>query len=97
MFVVQVVVMYPALMYYELHIRFFLQLLMYYKHLVLNIISDPILLYDIAQSNNIGDGSLAKPNIFVVTRHFCLVGHYHCSTVAIKSHTSVGLECICDQ
>ena len=68
-----------------------------YKNLVFTIISDPILLYDISQINNVGDGSLAKPNVFVVTRHFCLVGHYHCSTVALKLHTVAGLVCLLDQ
>ena len=43
-----------------------------YKILVFNIISDSILLYDVAQSNNICDGFFAKPNVFVVTRHFAL-------------------------
>ena len=68
-----------------------------YEHLVLTIISEPILLYDTAQSNNVGDGSLAKPNVFVLARHFCLVGHYHGPIVALKSHTAAGLECLCDQ
>ena len=45
---------------------------MEYENIVLTIISDPILMYDIAQSNNIGDGSLAKINVFVVTHHFSL-------------------------
>ena len=50
----------------------FLRFLVDYKHLVITIIIDSILLYDISQSNNIGDGSLAKINVFVVTRHFAL-------------------------
>ena len=84
-------------MHSELHIRYVLHFLVEYKHLVITIISDLIFLYDIAQSNIIGDGSLAKPICFVVTRHFCLGGHYHCSTVALKSHTAVGFECPCNQ
>ena len=47
-------------MHYELHIRFVLRFLVDYEHLFTTIISDPIFLYDIAQSNNIGDGSLNK-------------------------------------
>ena len=70
---------------------------MKYKHLVTTIISDLIFMYDIAQFNNVGDGSLAIPNVFVETRHFCLVVHYHGSTVALKSHTATGLERLCDQ
>ena len=48
-------------MHSELHIRFLLRLLVDYKHLVITIISEPILLYDISQRNNISDSSLAKP------------------------------------
>ena len=33
----------------------------------------------------------------MVTRHFFLVGRYHCSTVALKSHTAVGIEFLYDQ
>ena len=68
-----------------------------YEHLALTIIGDLILLYDISQSNNLGDGSLAEPICFVIARHFCLLGHYHDTTVAIESHNAAGLECICDQ
>ena len=84
-------------MHFELHIRFFLRFSVDYEHLVLTIISDLILMYDISQSNNVGDGSLAKPNLFVVTLNFCLVGHSHGTTLALKSHTSARLERICDQ
>ena len=33
----------------------------------------------------------------MATCHFCLVGHYHCSTVALKLHTAAGFECLCNQ
>ena len=55
------------------------------------------MLCDIDQSNNVGDGSLAEPNVFVTALHFCLVCHYHGTTVALESHTAAGLEHICDQ
>ena len=61
--------MQPALVHYELHIWFVLRFLVDYEHLVFDIISDPILLYDVAQRNNVGDVSLAEPNCFVVARH----------------------------
>ena len=89
--------MYPALVHSELYIRFVLRFYVDYEHIVPTIISDLILMYDIAQSYNVGDGSLAKPNAFVVTHHFCLVGHYHGYTVALKLHTDSGLERLCDQ
>ena len=89
--------MQPTLVHYELHIWFVLRFLVEYEHLVFTIICDPIFLYDIAQRNNVGDGSLAEPNIFVVARHFCLVDHYHGTTVAIDSHSAAGLERLCDQ
>ena len=84
-------------MHSELHIWFVLCFLVDYEHLVLTIISDPILLYDISQSYNIGYGSLAEPNVFVITRHLCLVGHYYGSTTALESHTATGFERLCDQ
>ena len=84
-------------MHSELHIWFVLYFLVDYEHLVLTIISDPILLYDVAQSNNVGDGSLTEPNVFVVTRNFCLVGPFHGSIIAIESHAAAGLEHLCDQ
>ena len=35
--------------------------------------------------------------IFVVARHFCIVGHYHSTTIALESHASDGLVSLCDQ
>ena len=84
-------------MHSELHIRFVLHFSVDYKHLVFTITSEPILLHDISQSNNICDGSLAKPNVFVIARHFCLVGHYHGTTIALESHASAVLVSLCDQ
>ena len=55
--------MQPALVHSEFHIWFALRFLVDYEHLVFTIIGDPILLYDVAQSNDVGDGSLAEPNI----------------------------------
>ena len=89
--------MQPALVHYEFHIWFSLRFSVDNEHLVLTIICDPILLYDIDQSNNVGDGSLAESNVFVIARHFCLVGHYHGITVDLESHTAAGLERLCDQ
>ena len=66
LFIARVIVMHPALVHSELHIWFDLHFLVNYELLVLTIIGDPILLYDIAQSNIVGDGSLAEPNVFVI-------------------------------
>ena len=89
--------MQPTLVHYELHIWFVLRFLVEYEHLVFTIIGDPILLYDIAQRNNVGDGSLAEPNIFVVARHFCLVDHYHVTTISPESHAAAVLVRLCDK
>ena len=89
--------MQPAFVHSEFHIWFFLRFLVEYEHLVFTIIGDPILLYDVAQSNDVGDGSLAEQNVFVVARHFCLVGHYHGTTIALESHAAAGLVSLCDQ
>ena len=91
MFIAQVIVIQTALVHSELHIFFALRFLVDYEHLVLAITGDPILLYDIAQINNVGDGSLAEPIFFVLAHHFFLVGHYHGTTVYIESHTTVVL------
>ena len=68
-----------------------------YEHLVFTIIGDPIFLYNVSQSNDVGDGSLAEPNVFVMARHLCLVGHYHGTTIAFESHAAAGLVSLCDQ
>ena len=97
MCIARVIVIQPALVHFELHIRFVLRFSVDYEHLFLTIISDPILLYDVSQIDDVGDGSLAEPNICVVTRHFCLVVHYHGTTIALESRYAAGLECLCDQ
>ena len=84
-------------MHSELHIWFALRFLGDYEHLVLTIIGDPILMYEVAQSNDVGDGSLAKPNVFVISRHFCRVGRYYGIIIALDSHADAGLVRICDQ
>ena len=68
-----------------------------YEHLVLAIIGDPILMYDVSKSNDVGDGSLAEPNVFVIAHHFCLVDRYHGTTIALESHAAAGLVSLCDQ
>ena len=46
--------MQPALVHSELHIWFDLRFSVDYEHLVPTIICEPILLYDVAQSNDVG-------------------------------------------
>ena len=58
-----VILMKPALLHSELHIWFSLRLLSGYEHLVITIIGEPTLLYDVAQNNDVGDGSLSETNI----------------------------------
>ena len=89
--------MQPPLVHSEFHIWFDLRFSVDYEHLVFTIIGDPIFLYNVSQSNDVGDGSLAEPNIFVIAQHFCLVGHYHGTTIALESHAASGLVSLCDQ
>ena len=96
-FIAWVIEMQPALVNSELHIWFAPCFSVDYEHPVLIIIGDPILLYDIDQINNVGDGPLSEANIFVIARHICLVVHYHGTNVALESHTSSGIGRICDQ
>ena len=84
-------------MYSEFHIWFAFRFLVEYGHLVFTIIGDPIFLFDLAQSNDIGYGSLAELNVFVIARYFCLVGHYYGTTIALESHSAAGLLSLCDQ
>ena len=86
-FITQVIVMQTALVYSELHILFTICFSVDYEHIVLAIIGDPILLYEVAQRNDVVNGSLVEPNVFVTARHFCLVGHYHVTTISLESHT----------
>ena len=72
MFIARFIVMQPTFWHSELHIWFSLHFLVDYEHIVLTIIGDPILLYEVAQSYDVGDGSLDEPNIFVIARHFPL-------------------------
>ena len=87
----------PVIVHSELHIWFALRFSVDYEHLVFTIIGEPILLYDVAQSNNVGCGSLDEPNVFVIARHFFPVGHYQVTTIALESHAASGLVSLCDQ
>jgi hypothetical protein len=64
----------------------------YHKHLIITIVSDSVLLDDIAQSDDIGDGFLVVPHVRMIARHLCLVGNHHGSTIALQSHTLAGSE-----
>ena len=54
-------------------------------------------MYDVYQSNDVGDGSLAEPKVFVIARNFCLVGHCHGTTIVLESHAAAGLVSVCNQ
>jgi hypothetical protein len=60
---------------------------MYNKHQIVTIICDTILIYQLAQCYDIGNGSSAEPYSLVVTLHRCFSSYYHCATVALESHT----------
>ena len=59
-FIARVILMQPAPVHFEFHIWFPLRFSVDYGHLVFTIIGDPILLYDVAQSNDLGYGSIAE-------------------------------------
>ena len=52
--------MQPALVHSEFYFCFALRFSVDHEHLVFTIIGDPILLYEVAQSNDVGDGYLAE-------------------------------------
>jgi hypothetical protein len=56
----------------EFHIWLGLLFSVYNKHQIVTIICDAILIYLIAQYNDIGDGSGAEPYSLVVALHRCL-------------------------
>ena len=33
----------------------------------------------------------------MIARHFCLVGHYHGTTIALESHAAAGIVRLCEQ
>ena len=86
-----------TLVHSEFHICFDLRFSVEYEHLFYSIIGDLIFLYDVAQSNDVVDGSLSETNVFVIARYFCLVGHYHGNNIALESHDVAVLLSLCDQ
>ena len=54
-FIARFILMQPTFVHSELHIWFSLHFLVEYEHLVLPIMGDPIFLYDVYQSNDVGD------------------------------------------
>jgi hypothetical protein len=62
----RVVVMQPTLMHSKLHIWFGLRLPLDHKHQIITTVCDAILIYQIVQSNDIGNSSRAEPNSLVV-------------------------------
>jgi hypothetical protein len=70
----------------EFHIWLGLRLSVHNNHKIVTIICDAILIYQIAQCNDIGDGSGAEPYSFVVALHCCLSSNYHGAAIALESH-----------
>jgi hypothetical protein len=87
MFLTRVLVMQAALVHSEFHIWFGLRLPVNHKHKIITIICDTVLIYQIAQSNNISNSSCDEPHSLVVARHSCFSRYYHGSSVALQSHT----------
>ena len=61
MVIAQAIVMQTDPVHFELHIWFSLCFSVDYEHIFLAIIFEPIFLYDVDQSNDVGDGYLAEP------------------------------------
>ena len=74
--------MQTTLVHPELHIRFALRLSVDHKLDFSTIVSDVILFDKIFQTNDVGDGLLADPNLSMVSRNPSFVGHLHLTTVA---------------
>jgi hypothetical protein len=86
LFFPRVIKMEPTLVHLEFHIWLGLQLLVHNKHQIVNIICDAILIYQIAQCTDIGDGLGAEPYSFVVALHRCLSSNYHGTDIALESY-----------
>jgi hypothetical protein len=69
----------------------------YNKHLIVTIICDAILLKQISQSDDVGDGSCAEPNILVLARHSGFPSHYHSTTIAFQFHGCGGFASLAYQ
>jgi hypothetical protein len=87
LFLPRVVVMQAALVHSEFHIRSGLRLPMDHKHQIITIVCDVVLIYQIAQSNDIGNSSRDEPNSLGVAQNSCFSIYYHGSTVSLQSHT----------
>jgi hypothetical protein len=69
----------------------------YTTHLIVTIIRDAILLNEIAQSDDVGDGSCDDPNVIGVARHSVFVSHYHSTTAAFQYHDCGGFASLAYQ
>jgi hypothetical protein len=79
-------------MHSEFHIRLGFRLSVSNKHQIITIICDTVLIYQIVQCDDIGNGSSVEPYSLVVTLHRCFSSYYHGATVALESHTLFRLD-----
>ena len=50
------------------------------------VVRHEVLLNEILERYDVGNGLFVVPNIFVVAHHLCLVMDHHCSTVTLQPH-----------
>jgi hypothetical protein len=76
----------PTLVHLEFHIWLGLRLLVYNNHQIVTVIRNAILIYQIAQCNDIGDGSVAELYSLAVAIHRFLSSYYHCANIVLELH-----------
>ena len=64
---------------------------MYNKHQVVTVISDAILLDQVAQCNNVCDGSCSEPDLLIIARYRSLLIDQHCSSIGLQTHGVLAL------
>ena len=73
-------------MHLELHVGFVDMLSVHNERFVITVIGYLILLDQVLECDDIGDGIFAEPNVFVVSRDRCFVGDPHSTTIALQCH-----------
>jgi len=74
-------------MHPKVHVWFAGQLVVDNEHQLVTVIGDVVLLDQVAQGQNVSDGSLAELHFLVVAIKHCLMAYHHRSTIALQSHT----------
>ena len=73
-------------MHPKLHVWLVLRFTVDHEHPIITIICDVVLLDQVAQRDDVGDGLVTVPHIFVVPKHLCFLCHSHCTNITLQSH-----------